>query len=307
MGDLEAGQHKPKAETEGKDRKVKNRRSSKPRYVGLRRAIFTTLMGLGLAVFAWVRTRHLGPALWVLYGVTVVALLNIATFIPKSSWNRKSDRRLWMALFIVVVIVGFVFTYLGQPVTTSLETAQPFRGRVLSVNTFDDSVSTLVYAWNEGGHFQSRQISRLILLEIVNLQPTPTKIVAYTLDKLSANQEWERLDSVNVADPTALYNLTHNDATKAKQLDFSRCCFNTLADVLLRQGESIKGFVFLDDPQPNYKIERFRLTLENVQGQKQTLLLDYNLNVEKGLNVLGLCEIKVLPKLADISRYPPGR
>jgi hypothetical protein len=128
-------------------------------------------------------------------------------------------------------------------------------------------------------------------LEVVNTRPTMTNIYAYDVD-IDANGQWNRVFSLPLLDPLSLFWVNHGDFHNCSRLDFRDNGFDVLArGKNLQAGESVRGWIFLEWPQPMRKsmpeFSKVRLRIESVQGERDTLILPSPTPWQAGESLLG--------------------
>lgn len=166
----------------------------------------------------------------------------------------------------------------------------------------------LVFVYKSGFGDLIAPIGYAVNIEVINNKNIATKIYSYYLDA-GIGSEWVRLPNLNLMNPLDVFWVNHSDLRNCSRLDFRQNGFDIRArNNSISPGESIKGWMFFEWPlelrndTPN--INKIRITIENIQGEKVTTILETSNIQDPGISSLSGGELVVLPKSenADLSR-----
>jgi len=146
-----------------------------------------------------------------------------------------------------------------------------------------------------------------IVIEVTNKRSTAVRVVDYFLD-VDVNTRWIRLPNLQALNGTDFFWANNGNLKNSTRLDFSENGFDAQARrITLQPGESVKGWTFFEWPQElrekTPRTGRFRITLEDSHGQRQTSILSEPKPGETGGSALVGGEWRVMPKeyAADLS------
>jgi pyrimidine deaminase RibD-like protein len=172
----------------------------------------------------------------------------------------------------------------GQIIPPTLFAAR-MGGSISLTGGGETTTTPMVYIYNSGLGKTVASVNLAMFVEVINLKPTQTRISKYSAKMLvtmttnsGKEDEWHLLYPLPSRENNVFFIL-NNDWTKTKRFDFAEDGFDSqVTQTKLGTGDVVSGWMLFETNhnirKREYEIKKIELTIEDIVGDKQILLLN---------------------------------